>query len=123
MNIHRASKLATSAGTCLAASTSGAGSVESFEFEGTKHSLGSVRLACVDGLFVLLGDAYRKDPEIALVVGEALAKYADSLGDGIWASDAKVWPMDLDEEFAKDLPPHEQVSKTYHTKFHSTRSV
>jgi proteasome component ECM29 len=117
-NAPRASKLAHAAGICLAASTSGAG----FDGSGTTASvvvdevvyhLGPARLLCVEALFSLLGSmAYRKDEEIALVAGEALASYADAFSpkDAVWSSQTEQWPDNLNEEFAKELPPHEQVS-------------
>ena len=116
-NAPRASKLAHATGVCLAASTSGAGTrdsgSESVEIDGVVYYLGPARLQCVDALFSLLGStAFRKDEEIALVAGEALAQFADAFSprDATWTSEAESWPADLDEEFAKELPPHQQVS-------------
>jgi proteasome component ECM29 len=101
----RTTKLAHAAGICLASSTSGAGS--------TGSNLGAARLDCVEALFSLLGStAFRKDEEIALITGEALACYADAYSpkDVIWSSQSSNWPDDLNEDFAKELPPHQQVS-------------
>jgi proteasome component ECM29 len=104
----RASKLAHAAGICLAASTSGAGSVSSTD----SINLGPARLECVAALFALLGSsAFRKDEEVALITGEALATYADAYSpkDVVWSSESADWPATLDEEFANELPPHQQV--------------
>jgi proteasome component ECM29 len=101
----RTTKLAHAAGICLASSTSGAGS--------TGSNLGAARLDCVEALFSLLGStAFRKDEEIALITGEALACYADAYSpkDVVWSSQSSNWPDDLNEDFAKELPPHQQVS-------------
>ena len=101
----RTTKLVHAAGICLASSTSGAGS--------TGSNLGAARLDCVEALFSLLGStAFRKDEEIALFTGEALACYADAYSpkDVVWSSHSSIWPDDLNEDFAKELPPHQQVS-------------
>jgi proteasome component ECM29 len=107
----RASKVARSAGVCLAATTWGSG-VVSAESEDPVQCLGHARLECVEALFSMLGStAFRKDEEIALVTGEALAMYADAFSpkDVVWSSHSDVWPTEMDEEFARGLPPHQQV--------------
>ena len=104
------------AGSTLAASTSGAGSGATGQAgdEVTANaSLGRKRLQIVHSLFDLLGSmSFRKDPEISIVVGEALAQYADAYSpDGsVWSSLAEEEPDDFDESFAEGLPPHKHVS-------------
>eukprot|EP00592_Proboscia_alata_P011054 CAMPEP_0194364980 /NCGR_PEP_ID=MMETSP0174-20130528/12930_1 /TAXON_ID=216777 /ORGANISM="Proboscia alata, Strain PI-D3" /LENGTH=2864 /DNA_ID=CAMNT_0039139339 /DNA_START=143 /DNA_END=8734 /DNA_ORIENTATION=+ len=94
-------------------------------------ALGPARLACVDGLFNLLGSqSYRNESEMALVTGEALVAYADAYSppgvqwtlphpsknknsgnngdDDIISNDDTA---DYDEEYATLLPPH------YHTLY------
>ena len=107
----RASSLAHATGIVLAASTSAAGHVSNES--SVNQSTGPARIQCVDALFTLIGsNAFRKDPEVALVAGEALADYADAYGpDGIvWSSSATEWPDTFNEEYANKLPPHQQVS-------------
>lgn len=112
----RATLLAMAAGSTLAASTSGAGSGATGQAgdEVTANaSLGRKRLQIVHSLFDLLGSmSFRKDPEISIVVGEALAQYADAYSpDGsVWSSLAEEEPDDFDESFAEGLPPHKHVS-------------
>jgi proteasome component ECM29 len=106
----RALKVVRSAGICLAATTSGAGCVS--ETDDPDQCLGPARLQCVEALFLMLGStSFRKDEEIALVAGEALAFYADAFSpeDVVWSSQSDVWPKEMDEDFAKGLPPHQQV--------------
>lgn len=106
----RASTLAHAAGVVLAASTSAAGYVS--EDSTTKRSVGPARIQCVDALFALVGsNAFRKDPEIALVAGEALAAYADAYGptSAVWSSSATEWPDSFSDDYANELPPHQQV--------------
>jgi proteasome component ECM29 len=101
----RASSLARAAGVALAASTSGAGSTGA-------ASIGSARIQCVDALFELIGSmAFRKDGEIALVAGEALATYADAYSpdNAVWSSSTDVWPEKYSESLYSQLPPHQQV--------------
>ena len=71
------------------------------------------RSHCVDALFKLLGsEAFRKDEEIGLAIGEALATFSEAyktLDFGI-----QNWPMNMDESFARNSPPPTQVrSKKY----------
>jgi hypothetical protein len=56
--------------------------------------------------------AFRKDNEVALVAGEALADYADAISpnNAVWSSSAPDWPGLYSDEFANELPPHQQVS-------------
>jgi len=90
----RVSVLIQAAGFLLAASTSGAGFTKSSSSakENSMIDLGPARLLCTEGLFGILGSAvYGKDDELALVVGEALVKYADALGAGEWSSEVSEW--------------------------------
>jgi hypothetical protein len=110
LDISRASKVARSAGVCLAATTTGAGSIS--DAEDPTQGLGPARLQCVETLFSMLGSpAFRKDEEIALITGEALAVYADAFSPTavVWSSQEDEWPAEMDDEFAKALPPHQQV--------------
>ena len=74
------------------------------------------RLECVAALFKLLGsDSFRKDEEIGLVIGEALALFAEAYNtaqDNI-SSETSVenWSLDMDEGFGRTLSPPAQVSK------------
>ena len=106
----RASRVARSAGICLAATTSGAGCVSNVD--DTEQGLGSTRLQCAEALFNLLGStSFRKDEEVALVAGESLGQYADAYSPKgvVWSSESKEWPKEMDDEFAQGLPPHQQV--------------
>lgn len=74
------------------------------------------RSECVGALFKLLGsEAFRKDEEISLVVGEALALFAEAYNtsQGDMSSNANVenWPLDFDETFGRNLSPPAQVSE------------
>ena len=99
----RTCKLAHAAGKCLATTTSGAGS----------KILGPPRLICVDALFSLLGSpAFKADQEVGLIVGEALALYADSYAPDstTWSSNVSEWPTGAyDSECMENMPPHEQA--------------
>lgn len=99
----RTCKLAHAAGKCLATTTSGAGSM----------NLGPPRLNCVDALFSLLGSpAFKADQEVGLIVGEALALYADSYAPDstTWSSTVLAWPTGaFDSECMENMPPHEQA--------------
>ena len=97
----RVAKLSRAVGVCLASSTSGAGEVP----------LGPARLSSVEALFGLLGSpAFRKDEELALVAGEALASYANAYGDStLWSFSVSEWPKEFDEKIADDMPPHQQI--------------
>lgn len=75
------------------------------------------RSECVGALFRLLGsDAFRKDEEISLVVGEALALFAEAhdvrQDDLSSKPDTENWPLDLDDTFGRSLSPPSQVSMT-----------
>ena len=77
----------------------------------------SERSDCVDALFKLLGsDAFRKDEEIGLAIGEALALFAEACKtietDTSTKMDTVDWPLDLDETFARSLSPPGQVRST-----------
>eukprot|EP00804_Cyclotella_cryptica_P020845 CCRYP_011471-RA/>CCRYP_011471-RA protein AED:0.17 eAED:0.17 QI:1356/1/1/1/1/1/5/334/2365 len=106
----RVSSLIRASGVLLAASTSGAGH---FEKACPNHiDLGPARLQCVESLFAVLGSAvHRKDEEISLTVGEALVKYADSIGFGEWSSASDLLWEDgpYNEAFSSSLPPHQHV--------------
>jgi len=107
----RASALAHAAGVVLAASTSAAG--YDSDDATADRSVGPARIQCVDALSTLIGsNAFRKDPEVALVAGEALADYADAYGpdSAVWSSPATEWPDTYSDEYANELPPHQQVS-------------
>lgn len=111
IDVPRVSKLAKAAGSCLAATTIVAGH-EGTE-NGTGGDLGSARLSCVDSLFLMLGSAaFRKDEEVALWTGEALALYSDAFSpkEVNWSSQTDEWPAEMNDDFAKVLPPHQQVS-------------
>lgn len=70
------------------------------------------RLECVDALFKLLGsEAFRKDEEIGLAIGEALALFAEAYS-ATGETDTRDWPMDLDATFARSLSPPSQVRST-----------
>lgn len=106
----RASTLSKAAGIALAATTLRA-------LDSQNHRIGKSRLECVESLFSLLGSSsYRKDPEMMLVVGEALALYADAYSpDGAqWTCPTKKRPENFELSYANELPPHNQVSKALH---------
>ena len=111
----RASFLARAAGIALGASTSGSGSENNIVIERTEQNmigLGQARLSCVESLFALLGStASRKDPEISLVVGEALACYADAYcpEGATWTTPNSDKPEMFDEMYSAELPPHKHV--------------
>jgi hypothetical protein len=104
VNPTRTIKIARAAGIILAATTAGT--------DNGNNDIGLGRIACVDALFHLLGSmASRKEEELAIVVGEALADYADGYSPEsvVWTNSGNLWPDEFDESFAKGLPPHEQV--------------
>jgi proteasome component ECM29 len=114
----RAMKIAKAAGVCLASTSSGSGVVESTE-NGETIRLGPARLECVEALFEGLGSmAFRKEEEVALVIGEGLAAYADSFSPktAVWSSSETIWPMEYNEAFAQALPPHQHVLYVLLTK-------
>ena len=77
------------------------------------NELGRRRLECVEAVMGLLGSsANKKDPELALVVGEALSDFADAYSpDGcVWTYPDTEEPSEYDQTYADDLPPHAQVS-------------
>ena len=111
----RSSSLIQAAGLLLAASTSGAGHKKDTNAANSTIDLGPERLHCTEALFAILGSAvYRKDDELALIVGEALVKYADALGSGEWSSgsDSEWKEGAYDESYAFELPPHRHVLYT-----------
>ena len=74
----------------------------------------SERSECVGALFKLLGsDAFRKDEEIGLVIGEALALFAEAFNtseaDASSKTDIENWPLDMDETFGRSISPPAQV--------------
>jgi len=118
-------KLAQAAGVCLAATTTGSGSIDS-NLNGNGSGLGLSRLECVEALFDILGSlAFRKDEEISIVVGEALADYADAYSPDnvVWSSpDSAEWPTEYDDSYANQLPPHEHVLYVLLRKVNSSSS-
>jgi len=60
---------------------------------------------CLDAIFKLLGsDAYRKDEEIALSTGEALARIASSyLSNEEFDEGGAEWPSDMNDTFLREL--------------------
>lgn len=108
VDVSRTSKVAHSIGVCLEATILFSGGAKK-----ENDLLHSVRLNCVDNLLSLLGSsAYRKDEGIALEAGEALAAYAWVPKGLEWesSSGSDAWPDEFDADFAKSLPPHQQVS-------------
>jgi len=102
----RAACLIKAAGTTLAASTSAAGYVSD------TIKIGQTRLQCMGALFKAIGsEAFRKNNEVALAAGEALAKYADAYSpqNATWSNKMNTRPDEFDENFLNELPPHEQV--------------
>ena len=113
-NPQRAASLAEATGIVLAATTVHKKSTtqHSAALETKSDDIGMRRLDCVDSLFFLLGSsANRKDPELALVVGEALAMYADAYSpEGCeWTYPKEEFPADFEQSYANDLPPHAHV--------------
>lgn len=104
MNAPRVLKLAEPAGLVLAATAASSGS-----------QTATARSECVDALFKLLGsDAFRKDEEIALSVGESLATFAEAYrieDAAAWATAGSQLPSDMDLAFALNSPPPVQVRK------------
>jgi proteasome component ECM29 len=101
----RSFALIQAAGLLLAATTSGSG----------VSNIGPARLQCVEALFGVLGSHVNgKDDELSLIVGEALASYADALGAGEWCSSSDLtWKKgQYDESYAFGLPPHRHVVYT-----------
>lgn len=93
-------------GTVLASSTSAAGHLSE------SSNIGQARLRSIDALFAAIGSsAFRKDPEVALLAGEALAAYADAYSpeNAVWSVQSEPWPIDFSEEYLRELPPHEQI--------------
>ena len=102
----RSGSIIKATGTALASSTSAAGYVSE------SSRIGLARLQCVDALFTAVGSmAFRKDPEVALLAGEALAAYADAYSpkNAVWSTHSEAWPIDFNDEYLHNLPPHEQV--------------
>lgn len=106
MDAPRVAKLVVAAGQCLAATTIIAESLEQLE-------LAVPRYRCFQAILLLLGStSYRKDEEIALVAGEALALYSDAyspVNATYGKLDANNWPHDYSEDYARQLPPHSQT--------------
>lgn len=87
------------AGVCLAATTSHDSS--------ENNKLGASRMKCLESLMSLLGSGVmRKEEEIGLYVGEALAQYAGCYNIQVQST---VWGEGYDEEFANQLSPHEHA--------------
>ena len=112
----RGSLLAKAAGSILAATTllpDTPAETNSESDDNALSSLKTLRLQSVDGVFALLGStSFRKDAEISLVAGEALAAYADAYSpEGAeWTIPDKEEPEEFDDDYATDLPPHKHVS-------------
>lgn len=75
----------------------------------TSGDLHLARSEAANSLFDLLGSvASQKQEEIAVVVGEALACYADV---ALWSfelhTESSEWPADFNDAFARGLHPHE----------------
>mmetsp|Transcript_1676 Transcript_1676/g.3575 ORF Transcript_1676/g.3575 Transcript_1676/m.3575 type:complete len:2295 (-) Transcript_1676:666-7550(-) len=104
-DVSRAAKATVAIGACLEATIPSSGQ------QSEKDKLHGARLQCVEVLISLLGStAYRKDEEIALQAGEALAAYAWVPKSMVWETkSSESWPEALDTEFAKSLPPHQQT--------------
>lgn len=103
VDVQRATGLVRAAGIVLGATS----------LNNRSESLHKARHTCVQATLSTLGSmAFRKEEEIALVVGEALGKYADSCN---YASSSLVWPSgnggdsQFREEFLLTLPPQEFV--------------
>jgi hypothetical protein len=102
----RSGSIIKATGTALASSTSAAG------YTSDTSRIGQARLECVDALFTVNGStAFRKDPEVALLAGEALAAYADAYSpkNAVWSTHSDAWPLEFNDEYLHNLPPHEQV--------------
>jgi proteasome component ECM29 len=105
-DVSRTSKVAHSMGVCLEATIP-----YNDENKNENDRLHTVRLQCIESLLALLGSAaYRKDEEIALGAGEALAAYAWVPKGLKYSSESNEWPNEMDTDFALTLPPHQQVS-------------
>lgn len=103
VNSPRVTKLVEPAGLALAVAAA---------FPGLQ--IAPARTECVDALINLLGsDAFRKDEEVALSVGEALATLAEVYKiptDSVeWERLASHSPFDMDPEFASISPAPVQV--------------
>ena len=112
MDSNRTCLLAKASGIVLAATT-----LRNETKQLTIPSIGSARLTCVEALFAVFGSsAARHDPEIMLDVGEALTLYADAYSPhgSKWSLPTQVKPKEYDESYAKELPPHAQVSENHH---------
>lgn len=111
----RSSSLIQAAGFLLAATTSGSGFSKLAKSENNAIDLGPARLQCTEALFGILGShVHGKDDELCLMVGEALACYADAIGAGTWSSgsDNALKEGLYDESYAFGLPPHRHVVYT-----------
>jgi hypothetical protein len=105
----RTSRLARAAGAVLAAT----GSVSGVETNGDVATLSLSRAVCVTSLFNLFGSSsFRKDDEIGLGIGEALAAYADCTNDLNLASMPTLtdWPSDYSDDLAARLPAYQHVT-------------
>jgi hypothetical protein len=102
VNSPRVLKLVEPAGLALAAVATSLGA-----------QLATARSECVDALIKLLGsDAFRKDEEVALSVGEALATFAeayDTTDSTAWETATSHWPSEIDLVFASRSPAPVQV--------------
>ena len=117
MDPNRVTSLSKATGIVLAASTvrtSLDGRVkERFEEKQDPSGIGTARLSCVNTLFALIGStACRKDPELNIVIGEALSEYADAYSPkgATWSHPSVDVPQDYESTYAEELPPHSQVN-------------
>ena len=99
----RVSGLARACGTVLSSTTP----------LGPDANLTSARDGCVECLFGLLGsDSYKKENEVALTCGEALATYADCTrvkGSGAAAAELRGLDEAFDPNYAATLPFYKYV--------------
>ena len=94
-------KIIQTAGACLAATTTAS----------SDETIGTQRIACINTLYKLLGSAAnKKDEDISILVGEALSQFADGYSprNAVWSNPGE-WPEAFSEDFAGQLPPHENV--------------
>ena len=104
----RATRIVRASGSCLAASVA---CDTNMIPESAAALIADVRRKCAQGILNLqASDVMRKDEEILLVAGEALADYADSYSPNsdCW-QDAGDWTETHDEAFQRKLAPHDEI--------------
>jgi hypothetical protein len=54
---------------------------------------------------------FEKIPKRHRPAGEALAAYADAYSpkNAVWSTHSDAWPLEFNDEYLHNLPPHEQV--------------